>query len=101
MEHPTIKFETKYSYMEINFLDTTVKITSSNELVTTPYKKETERNTFLHCKSYHPPSTKKNIPYSQALQISRICSNDDYHKQLEELNDRFIQSGYREKLLTN
>ena len=96
--HPTIKFETNYSYTEINFLDTTVKITSNNELVTTLYKKETDRNTFLHRKSYHPPSTKKSIPYSQALRISRICSDDnDYHKQLEELKDRFIQRGYGKK----
>ena len=96
--HPTIKFETNYSYTEINFLDTTVKITSNNELVTTLHKKETDRNTFLHRKSYHPPSIKKSIPYSHALRISRICSDDnDYHKQLEELKDRFIQRGYREK----
>ena len=95
--HPTIKFETNYSYTEINFLDTTVKITSNNELVTTLYQKETDRNTFLHRKSYHPPSTKKSIPYSQALRISRICSVDnDYHKQLEEFKDRFIQRGYGE-----
>ena len=94
---PTIKFETNYSYTEINFLDTTVKITSNNELVTALYKKETDRNTFLHRKSYHLPSTKKSISYSQALRISRICSDDnDYHKQLEELKDRFIQRGYRE-----
>ena len=96
--HPTITFETNYSYTEINFLDTTVKITSNNELVTTLYKKETDRNTSLHRKSYHPPSTKKSIPYSHALRISRICSDDnDYHKQLEELKDRFIQRGYRER----
>ena len=95
--HPTITFETNYSYTEINFLDTTVNIASSNELVTTLYKKETDRNTSLHRKSYHPPSTKKSIPYSQALRISRICSDDnDYHKILEELKDRFIQRGYRE-----
>ena len=92
--HPTIKFETNYSNTEINFSDTTVKITSKNELVTTLYKKETDRNTFLHHKSYHPPSTKKSIPYSQALRLSRICSDgNDYHKQLEELRDRFIQRG--------
>ena len=95
--HPTIKLETNYSYTEINFSDTTVNITSNNELVTTMYKKGTGRNTFLHRKSYHPPSTKKSIPYSQSLGISRICSDDnDYHKQLEELKDRFIQRGYRE-----
>ena len=37
--HPTMKFDVKYSYKEINFLDTTVKITPSNKLVTTLHKK--------------------------------------------------------------
>ena len=79
MVHPT-KFEANYSYTEINFLDTTVKITSNNEQVITLYQKETDRNTFLHRKSYHPPSTKKSFPYSHALRISKICPDDnDYH----------------------
>ena len=37
MVHPTIKFESNYSHMEINFLDTTLKITSNIELITMYY----------------------------------------------------------------
>ena len=92
--HPTIKFETKHSLDEVNFLDTKVKITSNNQLITTLYKKPTDRHTFLHRKSYHPPATKKSIPYSQAL---RLCSDDnDYHAQLEELKIKFTNRGYKE-----
>ena len=95
--HPTIKFDTNYSYSEINFLDTKVMITSNNQLITTLHKKPTDRNTFIHRKSYHPPATKKSIPYSQALRLSRICSEDyDYHTQLEDLKKKFIERGYIE-----
>ena len=65
--HPTVKFDINYSQSEINFLDTQVKITSNNQSITTLYKKPTDRHTFIHRKSYHPPATKKSIPYIQAL----------------------------------
>ena len=65
--HPKIKFDIQYSYKEINFLDTKVQITNNGQLQTTLYKKPTDRQSFLHKKSYHPPSTKQSIPYSQAL----------------------------------
>ena len=54
--HPPIKFDVKYSYKEISFLDTTVKITSNNELVATLHKTSTDKQSFLHHKSYHPSS---------------------------------------------
>ena len=73
--HPTIKFDVTYSYKEINILDTTVKITADNKLITTLHKKPTDKQSFLHHKSYHPSSTKKSIPFSQALRLSRICSD--------------------------
>ena len=93
--HPTIKFDVKYSYKEISFLDTTVRIASNNELVTTLHKKPTDKQSFLHHKSYHPSSTKKSIPFSQALRLSRICSDKiDYFNQLEELKLKFTQRGY-------
>ena len=93
--HPTIKFDVKFSYKEISFLDTTVKITPNNKLATTLYKKPTDKQSFLHHKSYHPASTKKSIPFSQALRLSRICSDEnDYMNQLEELKSKFTQRGY-------
>ena len=69
--HPSIKFDTNYTHDEIKFLDTNVKITDKNQLVTTLYVKLTDRNTFIHHTSYHPPATKKSTPYSQAMRLSR------------------------------
>ena len=100
--HPTIKFDVKYSDKEIDFLDTTVKINSQSQIVTTLFKKPTDRQSFLHEKSYHPTSTKKSIPYSQAIRLSRICSDDkDYNAQLHLLKDKFIEKGYREQDVTH
>ena len=57
--------------------------------------KTTDRQSFPHHKSYHPSSTKKSAPFSQALRLSRICSDGtDYLNQLEELKLKFTQRGY-------
>ena len=101
-EHPTIKFDIEYSYHEIHFLDTKIKITSDNKIRTSLYKKTTDRNTMIHQKSYHPPAMKRNIPYSQALRISRICSEeDDYHQELTNLIKKFKARGYNESEVTH
>ena len=90
-----------YSFEEINFLDTTVKINSKNQITTTLYKKSTDRQSYLHHKSYHPTSTKKSIPYSQALRLSRVCSeDDDYHSQLLLLKEKFLEKGYTDQEIT-
>ena len=93
--------ELKSFIKEINFLDATIKITADNKLITTLHKKPTDKQSFLHYKSYHPSSTKKSIPFSQALRLSRICSDDiDYRIQLEELKLKFTQRGYPDADIT-
>jgi len=100
MVHPTIKFEVRSSTKSIDFLDTTVTITSDWQLKTSLYQKPTDRHNFLHHKSYHPSSTKRSLPYSQALRIKRICSSaDDYHSATLALKEQFIARGYNETLI--
>ena len=99
-DHVTIIFECKYSNKEINFLDTIVCITRSNTLITKLYKKEADRNAYLHYKSYHPSKLKGNNPYGQFLRIRRICSNDnDTDDSMEVLKSNFNKRGYPEKIL--
>ena len=87
--HPNIKFTIESSEKEINFLDTTVYI-NINKLSTKLYKKPTDRSMYLHSNSYHPNNLKKNIPYGQALQLKKICTEDKNYKQsLKELKDAF------------
>ena len=69
-DHTKIKFECKYSNKENNFLDTIVCTTRSNTLITKLYKKETDRNAYLHYKSYHPSKLGKH-----SLQIFKNKEN--------------------------
>ena len=94
--HDTIKFDVNYSTSSVNFLDTTVTINPDLSIKTSLYQKPTDRHNFLHQKSYHPSSTKKSLPYSQALRIRRICSSpDDENTALMKLKEQFTARGYK------
>ena len=72
--HPTIKLTLEHSEQQVNFLDTTVSI-SNGHLTTSIYKKPTDRASYLHGSSSHPPHTTRSIVYSQALRYNCICSD--------------------------
>ena len=57
--HPTIKFDAKYSKTSVEFLDTRVYKSNDGKLQTTLYTKPTDRQSYLHSKSYHSQSCKK------------------------------------------
>lgn len=98
--HNSIKFEVNFSKRSVNFLDTTVTFTPDHSIKSSLYQKPTDRHNFLHHKSYHPSSTKKSLPYSQALRIRRICSSVEEEKEaLEKLKDQFKARGYKEPLV--
>ena len=98
--HPTIKFEYKYSREKINFLDTTI-VNSGTRLQTTLYTKPTDRKAYLHSKSYHPTSTKKSIPYSQATRLRRICTEDsEFVRHAEKLKADLEKRGYNPDEIT-
>ena len=69
--HHSIKLTFEHSYKEINFLDTTITISSNGRLETKIFKKPTDRSNYLHNTSYHPNSLKNNIPYGQALRLKK------------------------------
>ena len=98
--HGTIKFDVNYSSSSVNFLDTKVTINPDHSIKTSLYQKPTDRHNFLHQKSYHPSSTKKSLPYSQALRIRRICSSpDDESAALGKLKEQFVTCGYKETVV--
>ena len=93
--HPTIKFDAKYSKTSIEFLDTRIYKSPEGKLQTTLYTKPTDRQSYLHSKSYHPQSCKRSIAYSQALRIRRICSeNDEFNKHSENLMKKLVDRGH-------
>ena len=76
MSHSTIKFTAQYSKEEVNFLDINIKLIDE-ELKTDLFVKPTDMHQFLDPASCHPYHCKKRIPYSQALRLSRICSDNE------------------------
>ncbi|KAM9313322.1 evolutionarily conserved signaling intermediate in Toll pathway, mitochondrial [Gastrophryne carolinensis] len=79
---------------QIHFLDVQIS-NRQGILITDVYKKLTDRNTFLHAKSYHPPSLIKALNFSQFVRIRRITATDDlYDTRSGELVDKLIERGY-------
>ena len=92
-------FTHESSKERIPFLDLNVNL-SGNKLSTDLYIKLTDRHQYLHYTSSHPEHTKKSVVYSQALRLSRICSEEkDFKKHICEMKSWFLQRGYPQKLI--
>ena len=87
--HPTIKFTAEYCRAKINFLDVTV-IKKGNQLVTDLCIKPTDTHQYLHACSCHVSHCKKSIPFSQALHLNRICSENAF---FDERYNEYLQYG--------
>ena len=70
--HKSIKFTSEISNENHIFLDTVSRI-EGNKLVTDLYSKPTDSHQYLLPTSCHPRHCCKNILYSLALRIRRIC----------------------------
>ena len=75
MFYSTIKFTTDYSKEEVNFLDLNIELISG-ELKTDLFIKCTDTHKLSDPTSCHPYQCKKGIPYSQAIRLNRICSDN-------------------------
>ena len=61
-------------------------------LSTTLHHKETDKRNYLHFQSEHPKHIFKSIPYSQALRVKRICSEEtDTKKELHNMKLSFLK----------
>ena len=97
--HPTIKFTADWSKTSINFLDVTVSI-AEGVIETDLYVKPTDSHQYLLSSSCHPFYCKKGIPYSQALRLNRICSNNEFFdKRCNDLEKYLLERGYSEKMV--
>ena len=76
--HLTIKFTANYSRKDIKFLDVSVR-KKNNPLVTDLYIKPTDTHQYLHANSCLVYHSKKSIPYSQALRLNKICSENSFY----------------------
>ena len=97
--HLSIKFDYKASKDRIVFLDTEIYL-HKDKLHTEIYRKETERKHYLHIKCEHPNWWKDSLPYSQAIRIKWISSNQvDLNNSLKEMKNNFIKQGYHPSLI--
>ena len=95
--HNSIKFECKYSYKLINFLDANVHLNREG-LSTSLYSKPTDRNAYLHYASYHPLKQLQNIPYGQYLRAKKLCSEPtEADSAMKEIEKKFLARGYPSK----
>ena len=82
--HPTIKFTAEYSGVK-KILDISVT-KKGNQDITDLYLKPTDTHQYLHASSCHVSRCKNSIPFSQALRLNRICSENVFlHKRYNEL----------------
>ena len=92
--HPTIRFTVEVSNEEHVFLDTKSRLVG-NSMNVDLYTKPTDTHQYLLPSSCHPKHCSRNVPYSLALRIRRICSNPDtFESRATELSDQLRRRGY-------
>ena len=97
--HPAITFKANWSKKSMNFLDVTVSF-AEGVIETDLYVKPTDSHQYLLSSSCHPFYCKKGIPYSQALRLNRICSNNEFfNKRCNDLEKYLLERGYSEKMV--
>jgi hypothetical protein len=91
---PTIKFTMEHSTEEINFLDTTVKITDG-VISTDLFCKPTDSHNYLMYSSAHSRACRNSISFSQFLRVRRICSDIlTFDEHIKEMGGHFLRRGY-------
>ena len=84
------------------FLDVCFSLSTSNELDTDIYYKETDSHNFVQFFSFHPHKTLTNIPYSLARRICTIVSRTEVRdKRLSELQNFLERKKYPSKVIVN
>ena len=97
--HPSIKFTCEYSREKVNYLDVQV-IVREGKLITDLYVKQTDSHQYLDPSSCHPYHCTKSIPYSQALRLNRICSeNVSFDLRCNELEEWLIKRNYNPRVV--
>ena len=109
--HPTLKFTMNHTSVDdeaaedkcscsnqksIPFLDTSLSL-ENGKIEVDLFRKATDRNQYLLPTSCHPKTTTKNLPYSCALRIVRICtSTQNRDSRLQELKELLLNRQYNE-----
>ena len=87
--HPTLKFAVYPSKTSINFLNVTVSIAECM-IETDLNVKATDSHQYLLSSSCYPFDCKEGIPYSQALRLNRLCSNNEFFDKICNDLEKYI-----------
>ena len=99
---PAIKITWEFDFQkrEVNFLDLRIWVDEAGFVQTDLFRKPNSKNNYLLSSSCHPEHIFKNIPYSLAHRIVRICSRpDDCQKRFVELKDLLLERGYNRNVV--
>ena len=95
--HPSIKFTAEISNKQHEFLDTKSSLVGDTISVDL-YTKPTDTHQYLLPTSCHPKHCCKNVPYSLALRLRRICSDSDtFESRARELTYHLCKRGYQKQ----
>ena len=100
--HPYLKFKASYNFetKSVEFLDTVISIDKNGYIKTDLFVKPGKKCSYLLTSSCHPSHITENIPYSLALRLKRICSDNlDFVKQLDILKDLLLTRGYKQNYI--
>ena len=100
--HPLIKFKASYDFQskKVEFLDTVISITEQGFIKTSLFTKPGKKCTYLLPSSCHPGHITQNIPYSLALRLKRICSDNlDFLAHLDILQEKLLGRGYKQNFI--
>ena len=92
--HSTIRFTAEVSNDKHVFLDTQSRL-DEDRISTDLYTKPTDTHQYLLPTSCHPKHCCKNIPFSLALRLRRICSDSNtFELRAKELTNQLHRRGY-------
>ena len=84
----------------VPFLDMKISVDNHGYIQTDLYRKDTDRIQYLLPSSCHPAHVTRNIPYSLAYRILRICSKPEWLRlRLEELRGFLLARQYNPKVV--
>ena len=100
--HPDLQFTLEHSREKLPFLDTMVYFDDEGGPQTTVFYKPSNTHQYLHYMSSHHPNLKKSLPFSQALRIKRIVSEEPkLEEALQEMTGFFKARGYDNRCLNS
>jgi hypothetical protein len=101
--HETIKFTHEFNLenKSTTYLDTTIQI-KNGKIITDIYRKETDSVQYLLPNSCNPAHICKNVPYSLALRLVRLCSEKEtLDNWLVELENMLLTRKYNKNVVKN